>query len=193
MTSTRHHRQPSRSHLPSGALSFGLSNRTGRWGPGTIPDCRRGNRNNRSGILVSAIVLTLCAWCGALAQVDSVVTFDSGQFGWSWGWTEWIEPIDGNPGAYLHGDMCCAYHPVAFNTSTYAGTDNVRFSQGHPGRVPPDMVMKRAAPGSVHLVWSPPGGCGRPEDYAIYEGEIGDERPSGHLETCRPARSFTCS
>jgi hypothetical protein len=242
----------------------------------------------RRGILISVIVLTLGNWFGAVAQVDSVVTFDNGQFGWTWGWTEWIEPIGGNPGAYLHGDICCAYFPIASNTSSFTGSyqqaglaslgidlvmlegyehpvvlmlltdndtpqagddsgafvfgsdapspgdgwlsydfivpaqettlppgwhlwrttddtwaelmqdvdevrfiigdptlgymespwvvgmDNVRFSKEEPGRVPPSMVMGRGLLGSVSLIWTSPGGCGYPEDYAIYEGEIGD-------------------
>jgi hypothetical protein len=251
----------------------------------------------RRGILPSAIVLILSSSFGALAQVSSVVPFDSGPFGWSWGWAEWIEPTGGNPGAYLHGDICCAYYPDAFNTSTYTGNyrnaglaslgidlitfsniplrdraepfwltlmlindngtphveddwgafvvgpdapwpgdgwlsydfivpaqetelppgwsmwrttvgtwaeliqdvdevrfnyvdphapygyfespwvvgmDNARFSKEHPGRVPPDMVMGKGTLGLVRLVWNPPGGCGYPEDYAVYEGEIGD-------------------
>jgi hypothetical protein len=244
----------------------------------------------RRGILASVSVLILGSSLGALAQVDSVVTFDSGSFGWSWGWAEWIETTGGNPGAYLHGDICCAYWPDAFNTSTFTGNyrnaglaslgidlimlqgsgegrqvaltlltdnntpqgeddwgafvvgsdgpvpgggwlsydfiipaqedtlppgwqvwgttagawadlmqdvdevrftigdptwsyvespwtvgmDNVRFSKEQPGRVPPDMVMGKGTLGLIRLVWNPPGGCGHPEDYAVYEGEIGD-------------------
>lgn len=244
----------------------------------------------RRGILVSVSLLILGSSLGALAQMGGVVTFDNGQHGWSWwgAFTEWIEPTGGNPGAYLHGEHCCAYFPIAFNTSTFTanyqqaglaslgidliivegwqlpvvlmlltdndtpqggddygafvfgpdgpvpgdgwlsydfivpaqettlppgwsmwrttvdrwaelmqdvdevrfmvgdpttgyidsewivGMDNVRFSQYEPGRVPPDMVMGRGALGSASLTWSSPGGCGYPEDYAIYEGEIGD-------------------
>jgi hypothetical protein len=246
--------------------------------------------NMRRGILVSVSLLVLGSSLGAQAQVGSVVTFDSDQFGWSWGWPtwEWIEPTGGNPGAYLHGDLCCQYYPIASNTTTFTanyqqaglatlgidliklegfqspvvlmlltdndtpqggddygafvfgpdisvpgagwlscdfivpaqeitlppgwsmwrsdvdrwaelmqdvdevrfllgdptlyyfesdwivGMDNVRFSQQEPGRVPPDMVMARGALGWVSLSWTAPGGCGYPEDYAIYEGEIGD-------------------
>lgn len=240
----------------------------------------------RRGILPAVIVLILGSSFGALAQVSSTVPFDSGPFGWSWGWAEWIEPTGGNPGAYLHGEHCCAYFPIAFNTSSFTanyqqaglaslgidlitvegyqypvvlmllndndtpqggddwgafvfgpdgpvpgdgwlsydfivpaqettlppgwsmcgvdrwaelmqdvdevrfmigdpttgyidddwivGMDNVRFSQYEPGRVPPDMVMGKGTLGLIRLVWSPPGGCGYPEDYAVYEGEIGD-------------------
>ena len=250
-------------------------------------------------VITSAILLMLLGLPGAvaMAQVTSVVTFDSGKFGWSWGVgpNEWIELTGGNPGAYLHGDICCPYWPYAFNTSSFVGNyqyfgiaslgidlltlqnyasldptggrrlalmllndndtprvaddwgafvlgsdaptvgagwlsydflvlaqetalppgwnmwhttvntwaeliqdvdevrfifgdptlnyvesswvvgmDNVRFTKEEPGRVPPDMVMERAALGWVNLIWNAPGGCGHPEDYAIYEGEIGD-------------------
>jgi hypothetical protein len=235
------------------------------------------------------LILLASSGAGVQAQLSSVVTFDSGKFGWSWGAGpgEWIAPAGGNPGAYLHGELCCLYWPFAFNASSFAGNyragglatlgvdlnvldgsagrrvalllrshngtpfleddwgayvlgapspgagwhshdfvvpaqdtalpagwsmwhttahtwdeliqdvdevefiygdptlnyverdwvvgmDNARFSSGEPGRVPPEMVLERVVPGWVDLVWTPPAGCGHPEDYGIYEGEIGD-------------------
>lgn len=54
------------------------------------------------------------------------------------------------------------------------GMDNARFTKEVAGRVPPDMLMNRLAGDWVELIWSAPAGCGHPEDYAIYEGELGN-------------------